>query len=853
MKKNLFILAAAAMLAAVSCQEEIAAPEIDSTNEGAFTITASVGVETKTVLGENGKSSYWAKGDKISVFDSKKEANNRCFKIVEEGVDFSKDQKTATFGSDEEFTWPQNNQEDPLIVSLYPYQPAAYCDFFYYDRNYITGLNIPVEQTAVAGGFDSSATFALATGKYSTKDDLKFTNLYSLLKVSVVEENVKTITVTIGENEYIAGEAKVQLNLVVENEVAEFKGGALTASGSNSVTLKCEEGFEVGETYYIAVAPVTYTSISVALNGKVVKSATVTKTLQANTIYSVLGIDDPATVADGVYLNESGVYEISNEAGLFWLAEQVAGGETFDGKTVMLTDDIEMTQAWTPIGNLDKGVNFSFRGTFDGNDKTISNLEVESAECAGFFGAKWDGDVKNVKFDNATVSGNHYAGVVAAWTDGANYNYKFTISGCEITNSTVTLEAEQTAEGWDNGDKAGAVVGYAYAIVVTDNTVSNTMITGYRDLGGVVGCAISNKSGSYAEVKNNNVGENVKVIVDNTHNYKNFTSSSKYNVASHCGRIDNVDGVNNIVSDNTGEATLVTPKERNLNYSNDKAEVVLGDADPDLPVLNGEKDGVEYSSENTDVATVDADGKVTIKKAGTTTITATAPETETYLAGTASYTLTVKEPTYYIYVKNDMGWESVYLHSWEEGEVDVDITTWPGIKLTEENKIGEYEYTRYTLPSKYNNTEIGLLFNNGYGKQLADYTITINENIYLRLTPAGPVKIDPNDVTTFGYKIYIYDQNDIGGAKMHRWGSKASDTQWDGKELTESVDYNYKKLYYFTIDKQEYTNGFNFLLTVNQDDGKTGDKTWSKSNGDLYFGYYNNSSKGFWDMNVNDL
>ena len=194
MKKNLFILAAAAMLAAVSCQEEIAAPEIDSTNEGAFTITASVGVETKTVLGENGTSSYWAKGDKISVFDSKKEANNRCFKIVEEGVDFSQDQKTATFGSDEEFTWPQNNQEDPLIVSLYPYQPDAYCDFFYYDRNYITGLNIPVEQTAVAGGFDSSATFALATGKYSTKDDLKFTNLYSLLKVSVVEENVKTIT-----------------------------------------------------------------------------------------------------------------------------------------------------------------------------------------------------------------------------------------------------------------------------------------------------------------------------------------------------------------------------------------------------------------------------------------------------------------------------------------------------------------------------------------------------------------------------------------------------------------------------------------------------------------------------------
>ncbi len=57
-----------------------------------------------------------------------------------------------------------------------------------------------------------------------------------------------------------------------------------------------------------------------------------------------------------------------------------------------------------------------------------------------------------------------------------------------------------------------------------------------------------------------------------------------------------------------------------------------------------------YTSSNTDVATVDANGEVTIVAAGTATITAySAIQTKSgvlYAAGNASYTLTVAEPTY---------------------------------------------------------------------------------------------------------------------------------------------------------------------------------------------------------------
>lgn len=288
------LLAASALTAAVSCQKEISAPETEAPVYETMTITASTAAETKTSLGENGYSSFWSAGDQISVFDSNKGANNRCFTIVEENVEFPA--KTATFSYTGEFVMPQNEQPNPTVVALYPYQENAYCDFFFSDHADITGINLPAEQTAVANGFDSDATFALALGTMATKEDLAFNNLYSLLKFTVSTPNVKKVTVTIeGEDAFIAGEAKIDLTINLAN-VQEgkpaFESPVLTASGSKTVTLTCEEGFATDATYYIAVAPVTYTSLAVALDEVEVKKSTTAKTLEANTVYGLgeLGI-----------------------------------------------------------------------------------------------------------------------------------------------------------------------------------------------------------------------------------------------------------------------------------------------------------------------------------------------------------------------------------------------------------------------------------------------------------------------------------------------------------------------------------------------------------------------------------
>ncbi len=93
-------------------------------------------------------------------------------------------------------------------------------------------------------------------------------------------------------------------------------------------------------------------------------------------------------------------YTISSPAELAGLAELVAGGESFDGKTIELAGDITLDGAsnWVAIGT---ELN-PFKGTFKGNNHTIYGLNItgEHAAIAGLFGF-----VDGATIENLTVSG----------------------------------------------------------------------------------------------------------------------------------------------------------------------------------------------------------------------------------------------------------------------------------------------------------------------------------------------------------------------------------------------------------------------------------------------------------------
>ena len=180
---------------------------------------------------------------------------------------------------------------------------------------------------------------------------------------------------------------------------------------------------------------------------------------------------------------------ISTAEELFAFANEVnVNNNTFTGKTVYLIADIDLAnKAWTPVGQTGAT---QFKGTFDGQGNTISNLNIDATAqtganySSGIFGWLNAATVKNVNVAGAKVKGNHNVGVIAGYLETAGC----TIEACHVSDATVECHV---ANDDANGDKCGVIVGNApnagtpiKACTATDSTVSAG-----RDAGQIVGAA----------------------------------------------------------------------------------------------------------------------------------------------------------------------------------------------------------------------------------------------------------------------------------------------------------------------------------------------------------------------------
>ena len=85
-------------------------------------------------------------------------------------------------------------------------------------------------------------------------------------------------------------------------------------------------------------------------------------------------------------------------------------------------------------------------------------------------------------------------------------------------------------------------------------------------------------------------------------------------------------------------------KPAGLSWGTSSRTVTIGADDNIFPQLTNDNNlAVTYSSSETGVATIDAEGKITLVAAGETVITAESAETDEFAAGKAEYKLTVKE------------------------------------------------------------------------------------------------------------------------------------------------------------------------------------------------------------------
>ena len=130
----------------------------------------------------------------------------------------------------------------------------------------------------------------------------------------------------------------------------------------------------------------------------------------------------------------------------------------------------------------------------------------------------------------------------------------------------------------------------------------------------------------------------------------------------------------------------VAKASRNIAYSPITLTTILGEEFTE-PELSGVTDGVVYSSSNTAVAEIDATtGMLNVKAAGTTTITASAQENDTYLAGEASYTLDVQQV---IYLKPNSNWKASNARFAAYFFVNNETYTW--VDMVDSDSDGIYE------------------------------------------------------------------------------------------------------------------------------------------------------------------
>lgn len=189
------------------------------------------------------------------------------------------------------------------------------------------------------------------------------------------------------------------------------------------------------------------------------------------------GSGESGTAEDlGYFIQDDGSYTVYTANGLLAWNEAVQSDLSLNCN---LTADINLKGiTWTPIGT-DLTNSYSYKGTFDGGDHTISGLTVTgSNQYAGLFGCIGDGStVKNVKLENVQITSDDqyaYVGGVAGYSRG-------NIENCSVSGS---VSGNSNSNGTSNC--VGGVVGQQYGGTITECS-SSAIVDGTNEVGGVVG------------------------------------------------------------------------------------------------------------------------------------------------------------------------------------------------------------------------------------------------------------------------------------------------------------------------------------------------------------------------------
>ena len=232
-------------------------------------------------------------------------------------------------------------------------------------------------------------------------------------------------------------------------------------------------------------------------------------------------------------------------------------------------DDLNLSSYtnWKPIGTYAEG--FEFKGKFNGNNKTISNLVTNfpDTDCIGLFGYSHSAVFSNINLENFTVSGNELVGCAIGFAEESS------ITSCNITNSFAS-----------GSNYIGSCIGSSHNNNVTEVTCDTVTVNGSSHVGGGFGevsdstfttCNITNSiaTGDYS------IGGLFGVVGNSTVttcNIINSIASAPSDYAGGC--IAYLYGNNNNISEITCDEVRV--------YGREYVGVVLGNVEGEGHIIN---------------------------------------------------------------------------------------------------------------------------------------------------------------------------------------------------------------------------------------------------------------------------
>ena len=317
-----YMLAAAAVLTAASCAQELvnpqANPELD-VELVPMTLTVD-GDVTKTAVGEDGKTINWCENDQIAVFDGT--AKRQFTATAVEG-------KKATFVG-------LVASGAKSLYAVYPYSAAVECN------NGVISATLAAEQQLAGNNVADGAI--LAVGKVNADASVQFKNAVGFLRVDVSYDDVTEVIVN-GKD--LAGTATFSEAGVLDK----------VAQSASCVTLKpAGEKFAAGS-YYVALLPGTTPANAFSI--------TLVRAQNGLTMVAPNEVDVPRN--SGFFVEDTQLTETAIIKDAASLQSFLAAAADYqEGQLATVIRDIDLTGVTITSAT-------DFAGTFNGNGYSLKN------------------------------------------------------------------------------------------------------------------------------------------------------------------------------------------------------------------------------------------------------------------------------------------------------------------------------------------------------------------------------------------------------------------------------------------------------------------------------------------------